>query len=139
MERVVFDSDLYIDWINAVSHEELLLGRWFVRYMSTVVLLELQAGAVGPAAGKAVDDLYRTFSRTGRLLSPSPETFWRAGSVLRVLQRRHGFDLRSRFRLVNDCLIALSSRQIGATVITRNERDFRLIHRVVPFSLMIFP
>lgn len=139
MERVVFDSDLYIDWINAGSHEELFLGRWFVRYMSTVVLPELQAGAVGPAAAKAVGDLYRTFTRTGRLLSPSPETFWRAGSVLRVLQRRHGFDLRSRFRLVNDCLIALSSRQIGATVMTRNERDFRLIHRVVPFSLVILP
>ena len=139
MERVVFDSDLYIDWINAGSHEEILLGRWFVRYMSTVVLLELQAGAVGPAAAKAVGDLYRTFTRTGRLLSPSPATFWRAGSVLRVLQRRHGFDLRSRFRLVNDCLIALSSRQVGATIITRNERDFRLIHRVLSFSLMILP
>jgi predicted nucleic acid-binding protein len=104
-----------------------------------VVLLELQAGALEPAAAKAVDDLYRTFTRTGRLLSPSPDTFWRAGSVLRVLQRRHGFDLRTRFRLVNDCLIALSSRQIGATVVTRNERDFRLIRQVVPFSLVVVP
>lgn len=139
MDRVVFDSDLYIDWINIGSREELLLGRWFARYMSTVVLLELQAGALEPAAAKAVGDLYRTFTRTGRLLSPSPDTFWRAGSVLRVLQRRHGFDLRTRFRLVNDCLIALSSRQVGATVITRNERDFRLIQQVAPFSLVVVP
>jgi len=139
MDRVVFDSDLYIDWINIGSREELLLGRWFARYMSTVVLLELQAGALEPAAAKAVGDLYRTFTRTGRLLSPSPDTFWRAGSVLRVLQRRHGFDLRTRFRLVNDCLIALSSRQVGATVITRNGRDFRLIQQVVPFSLVVVP
>jgi predicted nucleic acid-binding protein len=139
MERVVFDSDLYIDWINAGSREELFLGRWFVRYMSTVVLLELQAGASEPAAAKAVGDLYRTFTRTGRLLSPSADAFWRAGSVLRVLQRRHGFDLRARFRLVSDCLIALSSRQIGATVVTRNERDFRLIQQVVPFSLALVP
>lgn len=139
MERVIFDSDLYIDWINVGLREELLLDRWFIRYMSTVVLLELQAGALEPAAAKAVDDLYRTFTRTGRLLSPSPDTFWRAGSVLRVLQRRLGFDLRSRFRLVNDCLIALSSRQIGATVVTRNERDFRLIQEFVPFSLVVVP
>ncbi|MFI5338880.1 MAG: PIN domain-containing protein [Candidatus Methylomirabilales bacterium] len=139
MERVVFDSDLYIDWINAGSREELFLARWFVRYMSTVVLLELQAGALEPAAAKAVGELYRTFTRTGRLLSPSADAFWRAGSVLRVLQRRHGFDLRARFRLVNDCLIALSSRQIGATVVTRNERDFRLIQQVVPFSLAVVP
>ncbi len=137
MERVVFDSDLYIDWINAGSREELLLGRSFARYMSTVVLLELQAGALDPVAVKAVGDLYRAFTRTGRLLSPSPESFWRAGNVLRVLQRRRGFDLRTRFRLVNDCLIALSSRQIGATVITRNQRDFRLIQQIVPFSLLV--
>jgi len=139
MERVVFDSDLYIDRINAGSRERLLLDRWFIRYMSTAVLLELQAGAFGPAAARAIDDLYRTFTRTGRLLSPSPDTFWRAGSVLRVLQRRHGFDHRTRFRLMNDCLIALSSRQVGATVITRNERDFRLIQQVVPFSLVVVP
>lgn len=137
MERVVFDSDLYMDWINAGWREELFLARWFVRYMSTVVLLELQAGALEPAAAKAAGDLNRTFTRTGRLLSPSTDAFWRAGSVLRVLQRRHGFDLRARFRLVNDCLIALSSRQVGATVVTRNERDFRLIQQVVPFSLAI--
>jgi predicted nucleic acid-binding protein len=40
---------------------------------------------------------------------------------------------------VNDCLIALSSRQVGATVITRNERDFRLIQQVAPFSLVVVP
>jgi hypothetical protein len=57
MERVVFDSDLYIDRINTGSHEELLLGRWFVS-------------------------------------------------------------------LVNDCLIALSSRQVGATVITEASAIF---------------
>lgn len=28
-------------------------------------------------------------------------------------------------------------RQIGATVLTRNERDFRLIQDVAPFSLVV--
>lgn len=139
MERVIFDSDLYIDWIEAGLHEELFLARSFIRYMSTVVLLELQAGAMAPATAEAVGALYKTFSRTGRLLPPSPDTFWRAGSALRILQQRHGFDLRRRYRLVNDCLIALSSRQIGATLMTRNERDFRLIQRVTPFSLAVVP
>jgi len=40
---------------------------------------------------------------------------------------------------VNDCLIALSNRQVGATVITRNERDFRLIQQVASFSLLVVP
>ncbi|MBI4590449.1 MAG: PIN domain-containing protein [Candidatus Rokubacteria bacterium] len=139
MERVIFDSDLYIDWIEAGRHDELLLARPFVRFMSTVVLLELQAGALAPAAAQAVSDLYGTFRRAGRLLAPSAHTFWEAGSVLRTLQQRQGFDLRRRFRLVNDSLIALSSRQIGATVLTRNARDFRLIQQIVPFSLTIVP
>ncbi len=37
------------------------------------------------------------------------------------------------------CLIALSSLQIGATVVTRNERDFRAIQEIVPFSLLVVP
>ena len=139
MERVVFDSDLYIDWIEGGLREELLLARRLVRYMSTVVLLELQAGALEPAGAQAVRDLYRAFRQTGRLLSPSHDTFWRAGFVLRTLQQRHGYDLRRRFRLVNDSLIALSSRQIGATVLTRNERDFQIIQQIVPFSLAVVP
>ena len=137
MQRVIFDSDLYIDWMEAGLREELLLEQSLVRYMSTVVLMELQAGALEPAGAGAVRDLYRTFSRTGRLLAPSPETFWRAGSVLRTLQLLHGYDIRGSYRLVDDCLIALSSRQVGATVITRNARDFHILQRVAPFRLMV--
>lgn len=137
MMRVIFDSDLYIDWIEAGLREEWLLTRSLVRYMSTVVLLELRAGASKPAGAAAVRDLHRTFGRTGRLLTPSVDTFWLAGSVLVALKRRHGYDLRRQYRLINDCLIALSSRQIGATVVTRNERDFRLIQRIAPFALAI--
>jgi predicted nucleic acid-binding protein len=137
MMRVILDSDLYIDWIEAGLREELMLAKSLVRYMSTVVLLELRAGAAAPAGAAAVRNLHRTFSRTGRLLTPSADTFWLAGSVLVALKRRYGYDLRSQFRLINDCLIALSSRQIGATVMTRNERDFRLIQRIAPFALAV--
>jgi predicted nucleic acid-binding protein len=39
--------------------------------------------------------------------------------------------------LLNDILIALSSRSIGATVVTRNEEDFRLIQQYRAFLLEI--
>lgn len=137
MKRVIFDSDLYIDWIAAGRHEELFLARSLLRYMSTVVLLELQVGASDGAGIAVVRDLYRSFHRTDRLLSPSDETFWRAGLVLRTLRQRYGYGLQGLYRLTNDCLIALSSRQIGATVMTRNERDFRRIQQIAPFALAI--
>lgn len=137
MERVVFDTDLYIDWLQEGLREELILERTFLRHMSTVVLLELRAGAFTPAAIRTVEDLYTTFARTRRLLAPTPESFWQAGRVLATLQRRLGYDLKKRTRLVNDCLIALSSRQVGATVFTRNARDLEAIRRVVPFKLVV--
>lgn len=139
MQRVVFDSDLYIDWIEAGLHQELMLDRSLIRYMSTVVLLELQAGALTTASADAVSDLYKTFGRTGRLLVPSAETYWRAGSVLRTLQARHRVNLQRRVRLANDCLIALSARQIGATLLTRNVRDYKLIREVTPFAFIAAP
>ncbi|HEV8712306.1 MAG TPA: PIN domain-containing protein [Candidatus Binatia bacterium] len=137
MERVVFDTDLYIDWLQEGLREELILERTFLRHMSTVVLLELRAGAFTPAAIRVVENLYATFSRARRLLAPTPATFWQAGAILATLQRRLGYDLKKRTRLVNDCLIALSSRQVGATVFTRNARDFEAIRRVAPFKLIV--
>ena len=137
MERVIFDTDLYIDWLQAGLREELLLTRTFLRHMSTVVLLELRAGAFTPAAIRAVDNLFDTFSRTRRLLTPTPETFRQAGAVLATMQRRVGYDVKRRTRLVNDCLIALSSRQVGATVFTHNGRDFEAIRRITPFKLVV--
>jgi predicted nucleic acid-binding protein len=137
MERVIFDTDLYIDWLQEGAREELMVSGPFLRYMSTVVLMELRAGAFTPAARRAVEDLHTTFSRTRRLLAPTPDTFWRVGAVLATLQRRFGYDLKGRVRLVNDCLIALSSRQIGATVFTHNRRDFTTVRRIVPFKLVV--
>lgn len=137
MERVVFDTDLYIDWLREGAREELIVEGPFLRYMSTVVLMELRAGAFTSAATRTVEDLHATFSRTRRLLTPTPETFWQVGTVLAALQRRFGYDIKKRTRLVNDCLIALSSRQIGATVFTHNGRDFAAIRRVAPFKLVV--
>ncbi len=137
MECVVFDIDLYIDWLQDGAREELMVNELSLRYMSTVVLMELRAGAFTPTATRAVDGLYTTFSRARRLLTPTPDTFWRVGAVLATLQRRFGYDLKGRIRLVNDCLIALSSRQIGAAVFTHNWRDFAAIRRVVPFNFIV--
>ncbi len=139
MQHVVFDSDLYIDWIEAGLHQGLILDRTLIQHLSTVVLLELQAGALTAATADTVGALYKTFGQTGRLLAPSAETYWRAGSALRTLQIQHKINLQRRLRLANDCLIAFSTRQIGATLLTRNARDYQLIRQVAPFSFIVVP
>ncbi len=47
--------------------------------------------------------------------------------------------LRSKLSqgLLNDVLIALSGRAIGATMVTHNREDFQLIQRVRPFRLEV--
>ena len=137
MERVLFDTDLYIDWLEKGAREELLVEGPFLRYMSSVVLMELRAGSFTPTTIRAIEELYTTFSRSRRLLTPTAETFWQAGIILATLQRRFGYDLKKRLRLVNDCVIALSSRQIGATVFTHNGRDFAAIRQIAPFKLVV--
>ncbi len=41
--------------------------------------------------------------------------------------------------LVNDVLIALSARMIGATVVTGNARDFAAIREIRRFKLTVVP
>jgi predicted nucleic acid-binding protein len=47
--------------------------------------------------------------------------------------------VESAYGLVNDVLIALSARSIGATVITQNERDFAAIQTIRPFKMALVP
>jgi hypothetical protein len=47
-------------------------------------------------------------------------------------------DLKSKLpALVNDCLLALSARSIGATLYTRNRDDFTLLRSRRSFSLVV--
>ena len=136
MRRLVIDTSLYIDWLNRGLHEEVLFQRDAVRYLSAVVLMELRAGAFHAADRRTLARLEESFERAGRLLAPTSRVFAEAGDTLRGLQAR-GYNIRAGHSIASDVLIALSARSIGATVVTRNERDYRAILAVRPFRLVI--
>ena len=71
------------------------------------------------------------------MVTPSHSHWKSAGDLLpQILGERP--DLTSKLpALVNDCLIALSARSLGATLYTRNEDDFRLLRQLRTFSLTI--
>ena len=137
MRRLVIDTNVYIDWLNGGRYEEILFQRDAVKYLSAVVLMELRAGAFSPADRRVLRRLEAAFERTGRLLAPTWIVFAEAGDALRQLQVDQGYGIRAGRSIVNDVLIALSARSIGATVVTQNERDYRAIERVRPFRLSI--
>lgn len=135
MTKVVLDTNLYVGWLNRGLHERLLLGTGLVRYLSSVVLMELRAVARTRAAGRGLDRIARAYAASGRIIVPPVGVFDDAGSTLRKLQDR-GRDVR-RASLAHDVLIALTARAIGATVYTADASDFETIRAVAPFSLEI--
>jgi predicted nucleic acid-binding protein len=49
---------------------------------------------------------------------------------------REHWDKAKRRDFQNDALIALTARRNGATVVTRNRRDFDLLSRAVPVGVL---
>jgi predicted nucleic acid-binding protein len=135
MIKLVLDTNLYVGWLNHGLHEALVVGPGFVRYLSSVVQMELRVGAATRPARRLLDQLVRAHTASARLAVPSRSVFDEAGLVLRAL-RMAGREVR-RAALVNDVLIALTARQIGATLYTVNAGDFAAIRRIRDFSLQV--
>lgn len=135
MSKVVLDTNLYVDWVSQGLRPELLLTPHLRRYLSAVVLMELQVGATTRPGQRAIASLERAYASAGRLIAPTTGVFSRAGTVLRRL-RGEGREIR-RASLVHDVLIALTARAIGATLYTLDGSDFEAIRRHEDFSLCV--
>jgi predicted nucleic acid-binding protein len=134
LRKVVLDTNLYIGWLNKGWTPDLFVGPGLVRYLSAVVHMELRVGAKMLPAQRALDQLVKAYRTSGRLVLPDADVFDRAGRTLQRL-REKGREIR-RPSLVNDVLIALSARSLGATVLT-TDQDFETIREVLDFGLQM--
>jgi tRNA(fMet)-specific endonuclease VapC len=139
MDKLVIDSNIYIDFFNSGKFADLFYNVKYptVIYLSSIVLMELRAGAFTRTDIKIVQALARTYRKSRRVLVPGDTEFLSAGEMLAKLQEREGYDLKKTASITNEVLIALSARQIGATVVTQNRRDFEAIKRSKAFDLLI--
>ena len=132
MAKHLVDTDVYIDLIQSGSTLPILRQLYEKEapgiFFSSVVAEELLAGA---------RSLFHPFEKAGRVVTPNHNVWKESGMVLaKILTRRP--DLRIKLpALVNDCLIALSARFIGATVYTKNRDDFLLIQTIEQFQLVV--
>lgn len=137
MRKVLPDTNVYIDWLNSGRYGDILMAAGLLKNLSAVVLLELEAGAFSKRDQRLVAKLARGFEMVGRIIVPTASDYQEGGRLLRRLQEEKGYDLSKAYSLVNDVLIALSARRIGAIVITQNAKDFEAIRELCPFSLMV--
>ena len=132
VRKAVFDTNVYIGWLNHGQNEELMTAPGLVRYLSAVVQMELAVGAKMLPARRAIDLMARAYGRIGRVFAPGASQFDEAGRTLRKL-RETGREIR-RASLVADVLIAHSARSLGATVFTA-DADYEAIRSIVDFDL----
>jgi predicted nucleic acid-binding protein len=110
----------------------LSLTRYYHVAFSSVVLMELFAGAFDPKEQKLLEQIARNFT----VISVTERQWFLCGEIMMKLRRDKKID-RERVRgLLADILIAVSVRDAGAVLITRNEKDFKLIREVYEFKYL---
>jgi predicted nucleic acid-binding protein len=107
----------YRDLLNAAAQRGRLL-------VSSVVTMELHAGFKSPESRRSFAVLHLNLRRAGKIVVPQHEDFVLGGRVLFHLSQQLGqLDFKAHFR---DGLIAVSAARVGATVVTENERNFKM-------------
>jgi len=132
-EKVVFDTGVYIGIFNKGLYQHEIDGFSKVMYLAHPVLHELWIGAKGRREISHLMKFSSTFIRLGRLITPSPSTQLLIGRVCQRLRSLGLIDPKNP-RIYNDVCIGLLARQIGATVVTTNTKDFEKIYQVIDFK-----
>ena len=133
----VVDTNLYIDAIRSDAGKA-ELGAFLtafapVVHMSAVVVQELRAGGRGAAAARLETALISPFERRDRVITPSYGAWKEAGRVLSELVVPEAWASVTR-SFVNDVLLAMSCRESGAVLVTRNVADCERIAKVRRFD-----
>jgi predicted nucleic acid-binding protein len=132
----IVDTNLYVEAITTDEGNAALAA--FQRrsapflFQHSTIAQEILAGARNESDYREYyEDWVAPFEDLRRIIAPSHTTWTRAALIMtRLVERGHlspgGFS-RS---FLNDCLIAVSAREHGFVLVTRNTGDFALIGRV---------
>jgi predicted nucleic acid-binding protein len=127
----ILDTSVYIENFRTGRFtERLVQSPWIVR-CSAVVLHELRRGARSMIERRFVSELAQKI----RLITPTERHWIDSAEILAQIQRKRGYEPDKLRDLAFDALIALSAREIGATLITCNHDDFAAIHHYKSFKV----
>lgn len=107
-------------------------------YFHAVVAQELLQGAIDERRGAEIRRGYvRPFEARRRVITPAFSAWARSGEVVAALVRRKVVSAAGITRsFLNDVLLAVSCREAGVTLVTRNVEDFERIRRVERFDFI---
>lgn len=106
-------------------------------YLSSIVAYELYVNARDSRTRNLLTEFIRPIERTGRIVNPTFDDWVEAAAIITAIEEKER-SWRSKLpALLNDVLVSLCARRIGATLLTYNKDDFQLIHRHKDFSLRV--
>jgi len=132
--KAILDTSFLIEHFRKGTVQESFfnLTRYYHITFSSVVLMELLAGAFDPKEQKLIDQIARNFT----VLSVTEQQWFLCGEIMMKLRRDKKIDRERIKGLMADILIAVSVRDIGAVLITKNEKDFKLIREAYDFKYL---
>ncbi|HEY3149405.1 MAG TPA: hypothetical protein VGJ75_23785 [Dongiaceae bacterium] len=146
---LLIDTTVYIDTLQGktpAAVDDLL--RYRSIFHSAICLAELThafgrldpANAATKAALAAIGGAIEQDIPRHRLFAPDTDSWGRAGMLAgKALRQGRIPPGQGRERkLLNDSLIYLQARRVGAAILTRNVRDFDLLEQLVPDGAVIF-
>jgi predicted nucleic acid-binding protein len=130
--KAVLDTSFLIEHFRKETIQEAFLNltRYYHIAFSSVVLMELLAGAFDAKEQKLIDQIARNFT----VITVSERQLFICGEVMMKLRRDKKIDKARVKGLLADILIAVSVRDTGAVLMTKNEMDFKLIREVYEFK-----
>jgi predicted nucleic acid-binding protein len=130
--KAVPDTSFLVEHFRKGTVQEVFLNltRYYHVSFSSVVLMELLAGAFDPKERKLLDQMARNFT----VISATERQWFVCGEIMMKLRRDKKIDRERIKGLLADILIAVSVRDAGAVLITKNEKDFKLIREVYDFK-----
>ena len=139
--KVVLDTNIYLGAFRSDAGRERFRATFFPllphTYLSAVVSYELTVNAIGRRTRERIGEFIRPMEQAGRLVTPVFTDWADAADVLTAIHEKNKPPRSKLPGLLNDPLIALSARRVGATVITYNGDDFRLIREHREFRLRV--
>jgi len=138
---IVLDTNVYLFAMKSAEgasfFERHFLPAVFQTYLSSIVVEELYAGALDAGAVRLVERHVGALERAGRVLTPTFQEWKEAGKLIARITLKEPGQKPKIQQMLNDVLLALSARRIGADLFTFNREDFELIRRHKSFSLKV--
>ncbi len=134
-QKAVLDTSFLIEHFRKGSVQDIFLklNRYYHISFSSVVLMELLSGAFDRKERRLIEQIRNNFT----VITVTERQWYTAGDVMLRLRQDRKIDPLRIKSLLADILIAVSVREIGAVLITKNEKDFKLIREIIDFKHIV--